>query len=120
HMNAYEYLRHLAVHKYFTNFFDYEKPQSRIELSLEISQQVFQCGPWMACRIPLIDDEDIQSSCLHFIRTIGERITAEKFQIYVKNNILPHITSFHTSISLETARTWLHHLGLVYQSHQQG
>ncbi|CAG8737515.1 18028_t:CDS:2, partial [Racocetra fulgida] len=128
HMNAYEYLRHLAVHKYLTKIFDYEKPQSHIELSLEISQQIFQRGPWMARRIlsgqkyisTLIDDEDIQSSCLCFIRTIGDRITAEKFQIYVKNNILPHTTGSRTSISLETARTWLCHLGLVYQSHQQG
>ncbi|CAG8528199.1 7881_t:CDS:2, partial [Dentiscutata heterogama] len=28
-----------TVHKYLTKIFDYEKPQSRIELSLEISQQ---------------------------------------------------------------------------------
>ncbi|CAG8537373.1 12774_t:CDS:2 [Ambispora leptoticha] len=111
--------------------------QSRIELSFEISQQVFQRGPWMARRIrewskswiitgalpvyrqgqqkytqTLIDDEDIQSSCLRYIRTIGERITAEKFQQYIQDNILPHLTSSCTSISLETARTWFRRLGL--------
>ncbi|CAG8469898.1 13558_t:CDS:2 [Dentiscutata heterogama] len=36
HMNAYKYLCYLAIYKYFTKIFDYEKPQSHIELSLEI------------------------------------------------------------------------------------
>lgn len=144
-MNAYEYLRLLAVHKYLAAIFNHEESHSRVKLSLEISQQVFQRGPWMARRIrewskswittetlpvskqgqrkyipTLIDDEDVQSSCLRFIRTMGERITAEKFQNYVQNNVLPHVTSSRTSISLETARTWLRRLGLVYQRHQQG
>ncbi|CAG8469020.1 11003_t:CDS:2 [Cetraspora pellucida] len=110
HMNAYEYLHYLAVHKYFTKIFDYKKPQSRIKFSFEISQQYISA---------LIDNEDIQSSCLHFICTIGKRITAKNFQIYVNNNILLHITGSCTLILLETARTWLHSLGLVYQSHQQ-
>ncbi|CAG8650882.1 9944_t:CDS:1 [Dentiscutata heterogama] len=138
-MNAYEYLRFLAVHKYLTAIFNHEESHSRIKLSLEISQQVFQRGPWMACHIrewsknwiatetlpvskqgqrkyisTLIDDEDVQSSCLRFIRTMGERLTADKFQNYVQNNILPNVTSSRTSISLETARIWLRRLGLVY------
>ncbi|CAG8814072.1 14932_t:CDS:2, partial [Racocetra fulgida] len=60
----------------------------------------------------LIDDEDVQSSCLHFIRTMGERLTADKFQNYIQNNILPNVTSSRTSISLETARIWLRRLDL--------
>ncbi|CAG8444473.1 8578_t:CDS:2, partial [Cetraspora pellucida] len=116
------------------------KSHSYVKLSLKISQQVFQCDPWMARHIcewskswittetlpvskqeqrkyipTLIDDEDVQSSCLHFICTMGERITVEEFQNYVQNNVLPHVSSSRTSISLETARTWLRHLGLVYQ-----
>ncbi|CAG8807959.1 3058_t:CDS:2 [Cetraspora pellucida] len=39
---------------------------------------------------------------------------------YVQNNVLLYVTSSHISILLETARIWLHHLGLVYQLHQQG
>ncbi|CAG8712169.1 930_t:CDS:2 [Cetraspora pellucida] len=62
----------------------------------------------------LIDDEDVQSSCLHFIYTLGKRITTKKFQNYIQNNVLPHVTSSRTSMSLETARTWLHHLGLSF------
>ncbi|CAG8464062.1 1376_t:CDS:2 [Cetraspora pellucida] len=143
-INAYEYLRLLAVYKYLNTIFFHEELQSRIELSFEISQQVFQHGPWMARHIcewskrwittgalpiyrqgqrkytqTLIDDEDVQSSCLHYIHTIDERITAKKFQQYIQNNILPHLTSSCTSILLETARTWLCSLGLVYQQHQQ-
>ncbi|CAG8766094.1 2216_t:CDS:1, partial [Racocetra fulgida] len=134
-MNAYEYLRLLAVHKYLNAIFSHEELQSRIELSLEISQQVFQRGPWMARCIrewskswittralpvyrqgqrkytqTLINDEDVQSSCLCYIRTIGERITAKKFQQYIQENILPHLTSSRTLISLETTRTWLRRL----------
>ncbi|CAG8848603.1 42294_t:CDS:2, partial [Gigaspora margarita] len=40
----------------------------------------------------LIDDENVQSSCLRFICTMGEKITAEKFQNYVQNNILLYVT----------------------------
>ncbi|CAG8712157.1 6599_t:CDS:2, partial [Dentiscutata heterogama] len=110
---------------------------SCIKLSLEILQQVFQHGPWMARHIcewsknwiatktlpvsqqgyrkytpALIDNENIQNSCLRFIRTIGEKITAKKFQDYVYKNVLPHVTSSRTLISLEIARKWFCHLGL--------
>ncbi|CAG8469748.1 3968_t:CDS:2 [Racocetra fulgida] len=47
HMNAYKYLHHLAVYKYLTKIFDYEKLQTRIKLSLEISQQIFQHSLWI-------------------------------------------------------------------------
>ncbi|CAG8729839.1 24487_t:CDS:2 [Gigaspora margarita] len=127
-MNAYEYLHFLAMHKYFTAIFNHEEPYSRIDLSHKISQQVFQHGPWMAHRIrewskswitteilpvskqgqqkyiqTLIDDKDVQTSCLRFIHTMGKRITAKRFQNYVQKNILTHITSSCTSISLEEA-----------------
>ncbi|CAG8647591.1 14551_t:CDS:2 [Cetraspora pellucida] len=107
-MNTYEYLCLLAMHKYLATIFNYKESHSHVKLSLEISQQVFQHGPWMACHIcewskswittetlfvfkqgqrkyipTLIDDENVQSSYLHFIHTMGERITAEKFQNYV-------------------------------------
>ncbi|CAG8469979.1 6700_t:CDS:2 [Scutellospora calospora] len=71
-MNVYEYLHLLVMHKYLAAIFNHEESYSCVKLSLEISQQ------------------DVQSSCLHFIRTMGERITAEKFQNYVQNNVLPH------------------------------
>ncbi|CAG8837497.1 30298_t:CDS:2, partial [Racocetra persica] len=119
-MNAYEYHCLLAVHKYLAAIFNHEESHSRVKLSLEISQQVFQHARTTKYIPTLIGDKDIQSSCLRFIHTMGERITIEKFQNYVQNNILPHITSSRTSISLETARTWLYCLGLVYQQHQQG
>ncbi|CAG8505885.1 7510_t:CDS:2, partial [Cetraspora pellucida] len=125
-MNAYDYLHLLAVYKYLNAIFFHEELQSRIELSLEISQ-VFQRGPWIAHRIRKWSKSwittgalpDIQSSCLRYIHTISERIIAEKFQQYIQDNILPHLTSSCTLISLKTARTWLHCLGLVYQQHQQ-
>ncbi|CAG8587066.1 33051_t:CDS:2 [Racocetra persica] len=97
-MNTYEYLCLLAVHKYLAAIFNHEESHSRVKLNLEILQQVFQRGLWIA-------------------RYIRERIIAEKFQNYVQNNVLPHITSSRISISLETAQTWLHRLGLVYQRH---
>ncbi|KAF0382062.1 hypothetical protein F8M41_012011 [Gigaspora margarita] len=99
-MNAYEYLHFLAVHKYLTAIFNHKELYSCIDLSFEISQQVFQHGPWIA-------------------RHIRERITAKRFHNYVQNNILPHITSSRTSTSLETTQTWLHRLSLVYKPHQQ-
>ncbi|CAG8460562.1 868_t:CDS:2 [Cetraspora pellucida] len=137
-MNAYEYLYFLAVHKYLTAIFNHKESHSRIKLSLEILQQMAHhihewSKNWIATEtLPvsrqgqrkyistLIDDEDVQSSCLCFICTIRERLTANKFQNYVQNNILPNVTSSCTSILLETARIWLHHLGLIYQRHQQG
>ncbi|CAG8539920.1 7960_t:CDS:2 [Cetraspora pellucida] len=124
-MNAYEYLHFLAVHKYLTAIFNHEESHSRIKLSLEISQQVFQRETLSVSKqeqqkyiSTLIDDEDVQSSCLRFICTIGERLTADKFQNYVQNNILPNVTSSHTSISLETARIWLHRLGIYYDGYE--
>ncbi|CAG8712410.1 10780_t:CDS:2, partial [Dentiscutata heterogama] len=144
-LNAYEYLRLLAIYKYLNTIFNNEESYSCIKLSLEILQQVFQRGPWIARHIrewskswiatgtlpvsqqdyrkytpAFIDDEDIQNSCLRFILTMGEKITAKKFQDYVHKNVLPHVTSSHTSILLETARKWLRCLGLVYQQHRQG
>ncbi|CAG8744627.1 13827_t:CDS:2 [Cetraspora pellucida] len=104
-MNAYEYLCFLAVHKYLTAIFNHEELHSRIKLSLEISQQVFQYGPWMARCIQtlsvskqeqqkyistLIDNKNVQNSCLRFIHTTGERLTVDKFQNYIQNNILPN------------------------------
>ncbi|CAG8757606.1 8460_t:CDS:2, partial [Racocetra persica] len=90
-MNAYEYLHLLAMHKYLAAIFNHEELYSRVKLSFEISQQVFQRGQQKY--IPtLIDDKNVQSSCLRFIYTMGEKIIAEKFQNYVQNNVLPHIT----------------------------
>ncbi|CAG8551383.1 5902_t:CDS:2 [Cetraspora pellucida] len=50
-LNAYEYLCLLAIHKYLNTIFNNEELYSCIKLSLEISQQVFQHGPWMAHHI---------------------------------------------------------------------
>ncbi|CAG8718290.1 12281_t:CDS:2, partial [Cetraspora pellucida] len=105
-MNAYKYLCLLAVHKYLNAIFSHEELQSCIELSLEISQQVFQCGPWMAYHIreqeqrkytqTLIDDEDVQSSCLHYIRTIG---------VYYDGHECPDVVQYR-SIFLEKMKNF--------------
>ncbi|CAG8837649.1 3752_t:CDS:2, partial [Gigaspora margarita] len=113
-MNTYEYFHLLAMHKYLIVIFNNEEFSSHIDLSCEILQQVFQRSPWMAHHIhewskswittetlpiskqeqrkytqTLIDNEDVQNSCLRFICT------------------------------MEIVRTWLCYLGLVYKLHQQ-
>ncbi|CAG8612653.1 11793_t:CDS:2, partial [Dentiscutata heterogama] len=90
------------MHKYLAAIFNHKESYSCVKLSLEISQQVFQHVSKQGQRkyIPiLINDEDVQSSCLHFIYTMGERIIAEKFQNYVQNNVLPHVTSSRKQIT---------------------
>ncbi|CAG8505801.1 17276_t:CDS:2 [Dentiscutata heterogama] len=82
---------------------------------LEISQQVFKHGSWIAHLIRERTKSWITTETLPVSKQ-GQRkyipTLIDDEDNYVQNNVLPHITSSCTSISLETDRTWLCHLGL--------
>ncbi|CAG8768361.1 33889_t:CDS:2 [Gigaspora margarita] len=87
-MNAYKYLRLLAMHKYLIAIFNNEESYSCIDLKWSKSWITTETLPISKQRQQkytqtFIDNEDMQNSCLHFIHTMEERITPERFQNYV-------------------------------------
>ncbi|CAG8759815.1 833_t:CDS:2, partial [Cetraspora pellucida] len=96
-MNAYEYLHLLAVHKYLAVIFNHEESHSHIKLSLEISQQVFQRGSWMACHICIYYDghecSDVIQYCAIFLEkmkdleTLMSQFVGENIEIIINPEI---------------------------------
>ena len=70
----------------------------------------------------LIDDEDVKSVCLSFLRSTPANIrTAESFERWVNANLKSEIgIDYDLTISRRTAVNWLAQLDFQYQDYRQG
>jgi hypothetical protein len=140
---AYDYLRHLAVYKYFTYL--QQDNLGKMEASAQAAQDVYQKGSYTATLIrkwakywyendtlpksmqgchqktkSFIDDEDIINHSLSFIRKKAGKITPKEYRQYIVSVIFPQLEIPEKSISLQTSRIWLKKLGLKPQSRKKG
>ena len=70
----------------------------------------------------LIDDEDVKSACLSFLRsTRAEQRTSAAFERWINSELKKHVDiHYNLSVSRRTAQNWLVKLGFQYQEYRQG
>lgn len=70
----------------------------------------------------LIDDEDVKSACLSFLRSIpGERRTAATFEKWINSELKGQVgLDYDLSVSRRTAQNWLVKLEFRFQEYRQG
>ena len=70
----------------------------------------------------LIDDEDVKSACLTFLRsTPAEQRTALSFERWINSELKRQVgIEYDLSISLRTAQNWLTKLDFRFQEYRQG
>ena len=146
-LTRFDYLRLLAILKYFRMVKDI--PRRRIESSQMVADMFFgKSGASYRARtirdwsdyylkhseLPLlrqgkyqktkslIDDEDVKSACLSFLRSLpAEQRTAVTFERWINSELKGQVgIEYDLSVSKRTAHNWLVKLGFQYQEHRQG
>ena len=141
-LTAYDYLRYKSLHTYFK----YWKKDglTKIETSEKAAKEIYNKGIYKSRVIrklgnywiengslpisthgchqktkSFIDDEDIINCSLTYIRANGGKTAPQDYKIFLETKIFSQIT-VNKSISIKTARIWLHKLGLTPQSRKKG
>lgn len=141
-ISAHEYLCYRSIYAYF----NYRKNcgMTCIDASMKAASEVYEKGVYKSRVIrkcasywlnngtlpkslqgchqktkSYIDDEDVIEQSLSFIRKNGNKVTPREYKKFINKDLLSGI-AHNKSISYQTARIWLHKLGLKPQSHKKG